>query len=290
VTPHQDLALPPDTGRPTRVLVATNGSAGSGKTSFVTAVAYAAASRGKKVLVIPMDKQRDTSHLFGCDDPDADENLPTLFDVIDGVCTLDEAVVPAKAGEGGDIISNLWFVPESRQLGKIEFKLGGETGRELWLYRQMKHVRGRFDIIFIDCPGNQLLATQGGIIASTEIVGCIKSQEKEARGLTELEDEIADWHETFGHTGFPKEVTWIVIGEGAKEVKQGRGGGSGKVFTDLEAQIRETFGDLVLRPTVRRDVKIPEAYTAQKPVTLYAPKSEAAQAYVKMGRQMKLYR
>ena len=109
-------AIPEDTGLKTRVLVATNGSAGSGKSTFSGAVAYAAAKHKKKVCVIGLDKQRDVSRLLGYDDPDADPNLPTLYDVIDKLFTLTEAVVPARNSKTKQIIPNLWVVLESKKL------------------------------------------------------------------------------------------------------------------------------------------------------------------------------
>ncbi|MFF5475431.1 ParA family protein [Streptomyces achromogenes] len=276
-------AIPEDTGLKTRVLVATNGSAGSGKSTFSGAVAYAAAKHKKKVCVIGLDKQRDVSRLLGYDDPDADPNLPTLYDVIDKLFTLTEAVVPARNSKTKQVIPNLWVVLESKKLDTLEFKLAGETARELWLHRILGELRGRFDLIIIDCPGDVKLATVGALIAGDEVVGCTKSQEKEARGLTELEDKIADLAAAYGHIGMPTGVDWVVITEGVKHSSQG------KVYKDMEDQLREAYEDIVLE-TVRADVRVPEAYTAAQPVTLYNPSTVAAEAYTKIGRQMKLYR
>ncbi|MFI0742375.1 ParA family protein [Streptomyces sp. NPDC021100] len=277
-------ALPPDTGLKTRVLTVANGSAGSGKSTFAAAVAYAAAMRGKKVCVIGLDKQRDMSHVLGYDDPDSNPALPTLYDVLDELCTLAEAVVPALNSKTGDPIPNLWIVPESEKLDKLEFMLAGTTARELWLYKIIGQLRGRFDAVLLDCPGDVKLATIGALIAGDEIVGCVKSQEKEARGLTQLEDKLYEVHQAYAHTGMRDKVDWVVIGDGVSNKKQG------KVYWDVEQQIRKAYGDSVLKFTVRDDVKVPEAYTAGQPVTLYAPKSAAAEAYTKNGRQMKLYR
>ncbi|MGW2109091.1 ParA family protein [Streptomyces sp. NPDC001948] len=278
------FALPDDTGRDTRVLTFTNGSAGSGKTTAAAALAYAAASRRKKVCILGMDKQRDVSRLLGYDDPDGNEELPTLYDVIDDVCTLGEAVVPARNSKTGEPIENLWVVLESKKLESLEYKLAGQTARELWLHRILPQLRGRFDIVGIDCPGDVKLATIGALIAGGEIVGCTKSQEKEARGLTELEDKITEVHEAYGHIGMRDSMDWVIIGDGVTSNSQG------KVYADIEGQVREAYGDLVLKPTVRDDVKVPEAYSAGQPVTLYNAKCDAAVAYTKIGRQMKLYR
>ncbi|MFR0367631.1 ParA family protein [Streptomyces sp. MCC20] len=275
--------LPEDTGRETRVLVCTNGSAGSGKSTTAAALAYAAAKKKKRVCVIGLDKQRDISRLLGYDDPDGDEDLPTMYDVVDKICSLAEAVVPAKDTKTKEVIPNLWVVLESKRLDELEFKLAAETARELWLHRLIGELRGRFDLVIFDCPGDVKLATIGAIIASDEVVGCTKSQEKEARGLTELEDKIADVARSYGHTGMPTGIDWVVISEGVDHKSQG------KVYKDMEDQLREAYGDIVLE-TVGDDVKVPEAYTAGRPVTLYAPDCRAAKSFTKIGRQMKLYR
>ncbi|MGW8767838.1 ParA family protein [Streptomyces sp. NPDC055815] len=277
-------ALPEDTGRKTRVLTLASGSAGSGKSTLAAALGHTAAMRGKKICVIGLDRQRDLSRLLGYDNPDSDEELPTLNDVIDGVCTLAEAIVPARNSRTREPIPGLWLVLESGKLDSLSTRLAGETARELWLFRLIPQLRGRFDIVLLDCPGNLDLGTQGALIAGDEIIGCTKSQLKEARGLTELEDKIAVLYASFGFMGMRNGLDWVVIGEGVTSDSQG------KVYRDIEKQVRDAYGGLVVEPTVRTDVKVPEAYSASLPITLYNPKSDAAVAYTKIGKKMKLYR
>ncbi len=54
--------------------------------------------------------------------------------------------------------------------------------------------------------------------------------------------------------------------------------------------LKSTSPNVVMLETVQADVRVPEAYTAAQPVTLYSPSTVAAEAYTKIGRQMKLYR
>lgn len=279
----ETLTPPSDTGLKTRVLTLVSGSAGAGKSTLAAALAEQAAAHGRTVCVIGLDRQRDVSRLLGYDDPDADENQLTLIDVIDGVGTLDEALVPGRHSKTKEPIPNLWLVLESSRLDTLTVKLAGVTAREMWLHELLPQLLGRFDIILLDCPGNLDLGTQGALIAGTEIVGCTKSQEKEARGLTALEDKIAHLHKSFRFMGMRDGLDWIVIGEGVSDVRQG------KVYYDIEQQVREAYGDLVVQPTIRDDVKVPEAYSASLPVTLYKPKSDAATALVQVGKAMKLY-
>ncbi|MCX5207618.1 ParA family protein [Streptomyces sp. NBC_00237] len=279
-----DTPTPPaDTGRKTRVLTLASGSAGAGKSTLAAALAEQAAAHGQTVCVIGLDRQCDVSRLLGYDNPDADEELPTLIDVVDGICTLTEALVPGRHSKTGAILPGLWLVLESGKLDTLSVKLAGVTAREMWLFQLLPELLGRFDIILLDCPGNLDLGTQGALIAGHEIVGCTKSQEKEARGLTALEDKIAALHKNFRFMGMPDALAWVVIGEGVTSVSQG------KVYFDIERQVREAYGELVVTPTVRDDVKVPEAYSASLPITLYNPRSDAAAAYVKIGKAMNLY-
>lgn len=277
------LTLPANTGCKTRVLTLASGSAGSGKSTLAAALAHQAAAHGLTVCVIGLDRQRDVSRLLGYDNPDGDEDLATLYDVIDDICTLDEAAVPGRNSKTGEPIPGLWLVLESGKLDGLGAKLADVTARELWLVRLLPQLRGRVDLVILDCPGNLDLGTVGALIAGDEIVGCTKSQEKEARGLTELEDKIAELHASFGLMGMRDRLDWVVIGEGVTSVSQG------KVYFDIEKQIRDAYGSLVVEPTVRDDVKVPEAYSASLPVTLYNPKCDAAIAYTKIGKAMGLY-
>lgn len=276
--------LPANAGHVTRVIVAVNESGGSVKSTTVGAMAAIAAEEGLDVLAIDADSQRDLAHLLGYDDPDSDENIATLWDVVDGIATLDEAVIPARRGEGGPVIPNLWLVPGSRRLKELDDKLSGAMLRELWLQRLLPAVLGRFHVIFIDCPGDLKLTTKGALLASkdVEVMACVKSQEKEARALTELESTLSEMNEAFAALGVQLGIDWIVIGESVAHESQG------KVFTEAEAQLREAYGELVLSPSVRRSTKVPESYSAQIPVPLYAPRSEPSLQYRQIAAGMGL--
>ncbi|MFF2630887.1 ParA family protein [Kitasatospora griseola] len=276
--------IPANIGLETRIIVAVNESGGSVKTTTVSALAAIAAMGGLDVLVIDADSQRDLAHILGCDDPDADENLATLFDVIDGLAALDEAVIPARRGEGGPVIPHLWLVPGSRRLKELDEKLASATLREMWFNRLLSAVLGRFHVVIIDCPGDLKLTTKGALLShkDVEVMACVKSQEKEARALTELEATLAEINATFGPFGVDLGIDWVVIGESVSHDSQG------KVYVQAEAQLREAYGPLVMSPSVKRSTKVAEAYSAQTALPIFAPRSEAALQYTEIAKGMGL--
>ncbi len=55
-----------------------------------------------------------------------------------------------------------------------------------------------------------------------------------------------------------------------------------ELTNEVEAEVREYFGDIVLKTWIPRDVAIPEASSFGKPVIEYAPRSRGARAYIEL--------
>jgi chromosome partitioning protein len=254
-----------------RVLSLTNQSGGAGKTTSAVNIGACAADLGHAVLVIDADAQCDASAALGYDAPDDMPNQANLYDVLTGVAKIEEAVVPAMVGPAGDEASKpiprLSVVLGSSALEEAEQLLAPKTGREFWLRRQLDRVRDTYDLILIDCPGNLGLIVVNAIVASDEIVACVKPGWKELRALTRMEAKIDDIRETFSAMGAEAELTNILIVDCPTTRNQGA------VYDDSQQQAKEAYEELVL-PTVRRSPRIPESYAAQKVLRFYDPVTE----------------
>ncbi|MFF9818934.1 ParA family protein [Streptomyces sp. NPDC014006] len=257
--------------RITRVLSLTNQSGGAGKTTSAVNIGACAADLGYSVLVIDADAQCDASAALGYDEPDTMTNQANLYDVLTGAAKIDEAIVPALAGPYGEdttkTIPNLSLVLGSGSLEEAEQLLGPKTGREFWLRKQIDRIRDAYDLILVDCPGNLGLLVVNAIVASDEIVACVKPGWKELRALTRMEAKIDDIRDTFSAMGAQAELANILIVDCPTTRNQGA------VYDDSQQQAKEAYEELVL-PTVRRSPRIPEAYAAQKVLRFYDPVTE----------------
>lgn len=254
-----------------RVLALTNQSGGAGKTTSAVNIAACAADLGFVCLVIDADAQCDASAAVGYDTPDDIPNQPNLYDVLTGAAKLEDAVTPAMAGPFGDegtkVIPNLFVVLGSSQLEEAEQLLAPKTGREFWLRKQIERIRGTYDLILIDCPGNLGLIVVNAIVAADEVVACVKPGWKELRALTRMEAKIDDIRDTFSVMGAQAELSNILIVDCPTTRNQGA------VYDDSQQQAKEAYEELVL-PTVRRSPRIPEAYAAQTVLRYYDPVTE----------------
>ncbi|MDL5206549.1 ParA family protein [Streptomyces sp. ALI-76-A] len=102
----------------------------------------------------------------------------------------------------------------------------------------------------IDCPGNLGLIVVNAIVASDEVIACVKPGWKELRALTRMEAKIDEIRDTFEVTGAAAELSNILIVDCPTTRNQGA------VYDDSQQQAKEAYEDLVL-PTVRRSPRTP---------------------------------
>ncbi|MGW1987471.1 ParA family protein [Streptomyces collinus] len=124
-----------------------------------------------------------------------------------------------------------------------------------------------YDLILIDCPGNLGLIVVNALVASDDVVACVKPGWKELRALTRMEAKIEEISDTFAAMGARAAPASILIVDCPTTRDQGA------VYDDSQKQAKEAYEDLVL-PTVRRSPCIPEAYAAQRVLRFYDPVTE----------------
>ncbi|MFI5749012.1 ParA family protein [Streptomyces sp. NPDC051644] len=267
-----------------RILALANQVGGSGKSTSVVNVGAQLAEFGHRVLIIDADDQCDASVALGYEYPDQIVDQKTIYHCLtEKGAKLTEAIVPALCGpygeEGTKVIENLFLVLGSGEMENAEQHLTTTMGRELWLKNLIEPIKEDYDVILIDCPGSLGLVVIGAILASDEVIACIKPGYKELRGLTRIEQKIEMVRDTFGANGAHAELTGILLVDVPTHRSQGA------VWDDGKRMAQEAYGDLVL-PAVRRSTKIPESYAHQKPLLYFDRAGEATADYLAVTKGM----
>ncbi|MFJ1837972.1 ParA family protein [Streptomyces sp. NPDC088175] len=266
------LALGAPAG-PARVFAMVNQSGGAGKTTSAVNIAASAAEYGWRTLIVDGDAQCDASVACGYE-PDQLEGQATLYDVLLGVASFEDTIVPALAGpfgaKGTVAIENLYIALASSELEDAEQMLATRVGREFWLQGLLESVRGQFDLIIIDCPGNLGLYVVNAIVACDEVIGCVKPGWKELRALTRIELKIEEIQRALA--GVKAFLGKVLVVDAPTSRSQGA------VYDDSKKSAASTYKDQML-PMVRRSPRIPEAYAAQKVLRVFDRTGEATQDY-----------
>lgn len=273
------LAAGPSAG-PARVFAMVNQSGGAGKTTSAVNVAASAAEYGWRTLIVDGDAQCDASVACGYE-PDQLEGQANLYDVLLGVASFEETIVPALAGAFGTrgtvAIENLYIALASAQLEDAEQMLATRVGREFWLRGLIDAVRDKFDLIIIDCPGNLGLYVVNAIVACDEVIGCVKPGWKELRALTRIELKIEEIQSALaGVKAFLGKVLVVDVPTTRSQ---------GAVYDDSKKTVASAYEEQML-PMIRRSPRIPEAYAAQKVLRIYDRAGDATQDYYNVTKAL----
>lgn len=244
----------------TRIITVANQKGGVGKTTTTVNVAAALAQAGKRVLVIDLDPQGNASTALGI--PHADGTQGVYEVLIEGQPL--EAVV-AKASS----IDGVWCIPSTMDVAGCEIELVELSEREFRLrtaLRDHSEVE-RYDFILIDCPPSLGLLTINAFTAATEVLIPIQCEYYALEGLTQLMRNITLIQ---AHLNPHLRVSTILMTMYDARTR---------LSAQVAEEVRAHFGDLVLKTSVPRSVRISEAPSHGETVLTYDPSSVGALSY-----------
>ena len=241
-----------------------NQKGGVGKTTTNINLAACLALKGKKVLIIDIDPQGNTTSGIGI----SKRNLKnTIYNIL-----IDKNYDPRKAIINTNV-KNLDLIPASVDLAGAEVELVELEGRESTLKKGLDKVKGNYDYIFIDCPPSLGLLTINSLTAVDSVLIPIQCEFYALEGVSQLVSTI----ELVKKSVNPKlEIQGVIL-----SMFDGR--------TNLSAQVvqevKKYFGGKVYSTVIPRNVRLAEAPSFGMPITEYDPKSKGAEAYMDFAEE-----
>ncbi len=235
-----------------------NQKGGVGKTTTNINLGACLALMGKKVLILDIDPQGNTTSGIGI----RKKNLKyTVYDLlIEDDFATQKAILHTNT-KGLDII------PASVDLAGAEIELVQLEGREKRLRRSIDKVRDNYDYIFIDCPPSLGLLTINSLTAVESVLIPIQCEFYALEGVSQLVSTIELVRKNLNpHL----EIEGVIL-----SMFDGR--------TNLSAQVvqevKRYFGNKVYSTLIPRNIRLAEAPSYGMPIMEYDPKSRGAHAY-----------
>ncbi|MFV8137799.1 chromosome partitioning protein [Mycolicibacterium conceptionense] len=249
-----------------RVFTIANQKGGVGKTTTAVNVAAALALQGLRTLVIDLDPQGNASTALGI------EHRPgtaSSYEVLLGDIPVEEALQQSPHSD------RLFCIPATIDLAGAEIELVSMVAREGRLRGALAALANHnFDYVFIDCPPSLGLLTINALVAAPEVLIPIQCEYYALEGVGQL---LRNIEMVKAHLNPELSVSTVIL-----TMYDGRT----KLADQVAEDVREHFGDKVLRTVIPRSVKVSEAPGYGMTILDYDPGSRGALSYLDASREI----
>ncbi|MCI8631142.1 MAG: ParA family protein [Firmicutes bacterium] len=235
-----------------------NQKGGVGKTTTNINLAACLALKGKKVLIVDIDPQGNTTTGMGITKKGLDN---TSYELL-----VDSSVNPQKVIMHTNV-ENLDIIPASVNLAGAELEMVQVEGRERQLKKALDKVKSKYDYIFIDCPPSLGLLTINSLTAVDSVLIPIQCEFYALEGVSQLMSTIELVKKGFNPN---LQIQGVIL-----SMFDGRT----NLSIQVVEEVKKYFKNKVYTTVIPRNVRLAEAPSYGMPITEYDPASKGAEAY-----------
>lgn len=243
----------------TKIIAFANHKGGVGKTTTTASVGSILASKGFKVLLIDLDAQANLTYSM--------KHLPDVYQSIYNILVLNESPEPYNVSK------NLDLIPSSQELAMVDIQLSSVIARERVLSRFLSPIKENYDFILMDCPPSLGVLTLNACTFATDIIIPLIAEVLPFKGLAMINEFISNVREFLNPEAH---VSGVLITRWEKT----------KLTSGIEQELRSSWGDLIFKTKIRKNVTIAEAPLESSNIIEYAPKSNGAADYLSFTEEL----
>lgn len=250
-----------------RIIAVANQKGGVGKTTTAINLAAALVEAGQRVLLVDLDPQGNASTGLGLETEDRKSSTYELI--------LEDAPISSVVQETG--IEGLWICPATTDLSSADMELVSNEKRSFLLHdalRQPDIDAFALDYVLIDCPPSLSQLTVNAMVAAHSVLVPLQAEFFALEGLSQLMLTIREVRQS-ANRDLRIEGVVLTMYDVRNNLSQ-----------LVEADARNTLGELVFRTMIPRNVRVSEAPSYAMPVTSYDSGSRGATAYRALASEL----
>ncbi len=247
-----------------KIIAFANQKGGVGKTTSAVNIAASVGIVGKKVLLIDLDPQGNTTSGVGINK----KNLKaTSYEILIDEIGAQKAIIETE-------FKNLSVIPSNISLAGAEFDLYQLDEREYRLKKQLEEIKDDYDYIFIDCPPSLGMITVNALAAADAVIIPMQCEYYALEGLSQLMLTIRKIKQLYNSE---LEICGILITMF-----------NGRLILTMQviSELKKYYSDKLFKTPISRNVKLSEAPSFGTPVYYHDKASKGAKEYLEVAKEL----
>jgi len=250
-----------------KVYAVANQKGGVGKTTTSINLATYLAAAGRRVLLVDMDPQANTTSGIGAAKNKKEYTIYDLMVQEQEDISIFDVIVPSARRE-------LVVAPCTVDLAGAEMELVGALAREYRLKQALEPIRNRCDYIIIDCPPSLGLLTINALVAADALIIPIQCEYLALEGLSQLRNTVSIVKNKLNPDLYIAGIVMTMFDPRTR------------LASDIVREVRNHFPNEAFQTIINRNVRLSEAPSFGQSILDYDPTSPGALAYRSLAEEV----
>lgn len=245
-----------------RVISVFNQKGGVGKTTTVVNLASALGFNKKKVLVIDMDPQGNSTSGLG-----VEESEVTIYDVLTHEKEINDTIIHTKS-------KNVDLIPANADLCGLEIELLNVDKKEYLLKQELPKIPENYDFIIIDCPPSLSVLSINSLVSSHSVLIPIQCEYYALEGVSQLMNTVNIIRKGL-NPELEIEGVLLTMYDSRNNLSE-----------DVKKETENYFKDKLFDTVIPRNIRLAEAPSFGESIIYYDKNSKGATAYLSLAKEL----